>query len=198
MAENHVYHEPDIVFIQAGDPETWNEQYTILRTPILGKLRRIVRPFEEAEDIYNEAFIKGYRFADRYGNPDGRNRFKSWMYRVAVNVARSHIRRASYGNEFELFDTYQEEESRRAMDVIELDASRQQLYEAIEAIVPNPDNRTMLYSRFIAGRSNRETAELMQIDPDPKKGEQIVKHRIHRMLASLRESSDVQSLYYTR
>lgn len=45
---------------------------------------------EEAEDMTQDTFVKVYRQAARY-HPEGK--FKSWLFRVAGNEARSRLRR---------------------------------------------------------------------------------------------------------
>lgn len=50
--------------------------------------QRIVRSREEAEDVVQEAFVKIYRFAKHFDKK--RARFKSWAYKIVVNVAITH------------------------------------------------------------------------------------------------------------
>jgi RNA polymerase sigma-70 factor, ECF subfamily len=53
-------------------------------------LLRITRSRETAEDLFQETWITVVRRCDRFGS--GR-RVKPWLYRVALNVARDHLRR---------------------------------------------------------------------------------------------------------
>ncbi len=45
---------------------------------------------EEAEDLTQDTFVKVYNQADRY---QGEGKFKSWLFRIAGNYARSKLRR---------------------------------------------------------------------------------------------------------
>ena len=45
---------------------------------------------EEAEDLAQDTFVQVYRQADRF---EGRGMFRSWLLRIAGNLARSRLRR---------------------------------------------------------------------------------------------------------
>ena len=56
--------------------------------------QRIVRNPEEAEDVVQEAFVKIYRFAHHFKKEKAR--FKSWAYKIVVNVAITHYNRKKH------------------------------------------------------------------------------------------------------
>ncbi|MFH1279476.1 MAG: sigma-70 family RNA polymerase sigma factor [Candidatus Eisenbacteria bacterium] len=58
--------------------------------PVFAFLDRMVGSREEAQDLGQETFLRVYRQAKRY-RPEGR--FKSWLFRIAGNAARSRLRR---------------------------------------------------------------------------------------------------------
>lgn len=58
--------------------------------PVFAFLDRMLGSREEAQDLGQETFLRVYRQAKRY-RPEGR--FKSWLFRIAGNLARSRLRR---------------------------------------------------------------------------------------------------------
>ncbi len=58
--------------------------------PVFAFLFRMLSSPEEAEDLCQDTFIKLIKAAGKY-QPDGK--FKSWLFRIAGNQARSRLRR---------------------------------------------------------------------------------------------------------
>ncbi len=58
--------------------------------PVTGFLFRMLGSREEARDLGQETFLRVYRNADRYR---AHGRFRSWLFRIAGNQARSRLRR---------------------------------------------------------------------------------------------------------
>ncbi|MDO8560842.1 MAG: sigma-70 family RNA polymerase sigma factor [bacterium] len=56
--------------------------------------QRIVRSPEEAEDVVQEALVKIYRFANHFDRKQAR--FKSWAYKIVVNVAITHYNKKKH------------------------------------------------------------------------------------------------------
>jgi len=57
--------------------------------PLFYLIRAMVRDREEARDITQEAFIKAFRNLRKLRK---RDRFKPWLFRIAVNAVRDHMR----------------------------------------------------------------------------------------------------------
>lgn len=55
--------------------------------------RRMIGSAPDAEDIFQEAFLRVYRHRDRYraGKP-----FRPWLYRIATNLCKDHLRYRSH------------------------------------------------------------------------------------------------------
>ncbi len=60
--------------------------------PVFTFLYRMLGSREEAQDLGQDTFLRLIQQADRY-KPEGR--FKSWLFRIAGNLARSTLRRRS-------------------------------------------------------------------------------------------------------
>jgi RNA polymerase sigma-70 factor (ECF subfamily) len=61
------------------------------RKSLLAFVRRRMGPHRDgAEDIVQEAFVVAYRNAKRF---EGRSTVKTWLYGIALNLCRQHLRR---------------------------------------------------------------------------------------------------------
>ncbi len=81
-----------IVKAQAGDTESFHEIVTKYDTRIMTLTLQIAQNKEDAEDIYQETFVKVYKNLSKF-------RFESdiytWIYRIAVNTAYNYNRKYS-------------------------------------------------------------------------------------------------------
>lgn len=53
---------------------------------------KIVNHSEESEDVVQEAFVKIYRYADKFKEREGAS-FKSWAYKIVINTALTHYKK---------------------------------------------------------------------------------------------------------
>jgi len=74
-----------------GDLEAFEELFRQFQGQVFAWIMRIVRDRGIAEDLTVETFWRIYRSRERF-KPDGN--FGAWAYRIATNVALSHLRRA--------------------------------------------------------------------------------------------------------
>ena len=75
---------------QGGDKAAFTELFTRYESRIFGYVYRMVGDRAWAEDIAQEAFIRAHQKLGRLGPPYD---FKSWVYRIAGNVAIDGLRR---------------------------------------------------------------------------------------------------------
>jgi RNA polymerase sigma-70 factor (ECF subfamily) len=66
--------------------ETLFDRY---REPIRRYIGRTVRDESAAEDLLQETFLRVWACAEQW---DGRGEFKSWLFRIAANLALNHLR----------------------------------------------------------------------------------------------------------
>lgn len=83
---------------------------------------------DDREDLAQEITVQLWRSFDTF---DGRGRFSTWMYRIALNVAISHLR----------------SESRRARHVT---SGSEQLLETVDETSQQPEEVRLLY--YVIGR----------------------------------------------
>ena len=89
----------------------------------------------ECEDIVQEAFVRAYRALGTLEKPD---RFRSWVARIASNVALDRVRRrspvVSFDQESGLIDALPAGRGPRPSARVELEEQRRRLIEAIERL----------------------------------------------------------------
>lgn len=74
-----------------GDPEAFEDLFRQYQGAVYAWIARIVRDRGIAEDLTVETFWRIYKSHGRF-TPDGN--FGAWAYRIATNLALSHVRRA--------------------------------------------------------------------------------------------------------
>ena len=79
-----------MVRFQAGDRDSFAVLAGRYAAPLYSLASRYLRRPEEAEEIRQEALLRAYSQAGRF-RPDGR--FRSWIYRIAVNLCHDRNRR---------------------------------------------------------------------------------------------------------
>jgi RNA polymerase sigma-70 factor (ECF subfamily) len=75
---------------QRGDREAFEELVRLYDQEVLRLALKLVRSPEEAQDLYQEAFLKVYRSIGQFRLE---SRFSTWLYRVVMNVCYDHHRR---------------------------------------------------------------------------------------------------------
>jgi RNA polymerase sigma-70 factor (ECF subfamily) len=84
--------DDDALMVRTAQGEEAAFRLLVLRweAQVRAFLVHMLRSPEEAEDLTQDTFVKVYRQAGRY-RPEGR--FRSWLLRIAGNLARSRLRR---------------------------------------------------------------------------------------------------------
>lgn len=75
---------------QRGDRAAFDALVRRYDQEVLRMALRIVRSPDEAQDLYQEAFLKVYRSIGQFRLE---SRFSTWLYRVVMNVCYDHLRR---------------------------------------------------------------------------------------------------------
>ena len=85
---------PDIALVrraQAGDGDAFTELFQQLHTPVLNYVYRTMGDRHAAEDITQDAFIRAHQRIGQLGPPYD---FKSWVFRIASNLAIDSLRQS--------------------------------------------------------------------------------------------------------
>src|ERR1044071_3668320 len=75
--------------VKSGDERSFELLLQRYRTPLVNFLYRMVRSREQAEDLAQEVFIRGYRAREEYV-PSAK--FTTWLFRIATNLALNSLR----------------------------------------------------------------------------------------------------------
>lgn len=76
--------------IAAGDEAAFRELVETWEQPIFAFLSRMLGNREDARDLAQETFVRVYEHASRY---QAEGKFRSWLFRIAGNFARSALRK---------------------------------------------------------------------------------------------------------
>ena len=131
--------------------ERWEREVRAFLIHMLGSV-------DEAEDLTQDTFIRVFDQAERY-RPEGR--FKSWLFRIAGNMARSRLRRRKIlgwvGFDPARHDIASVE--RRPDEVLEAKEAGRAVRAAV-ALLPERQRQALVLHRF-QGMRYREVAEAM-------------------------------------
>lgn len=157
--------------VQNGDRDAFSTLFARWRTPIWGYLVRRSNDPEGSAELFQDVFLRVWRSAHTWQSDQ---RFRPWVFRVATNVLRDHLRA-----------------SRREVDVVEIDPERAPTTGALESVASVDLERAMgrlpdtLREAFLLGAvhglDHNEVAAALDITPANARA------RISRARATLRE-----------
>lgn len=164
---------------QEGNEEAFAELVRIYMNKMTNLAYSFTRNRETAEDLAQETFIKAYNALLRF---KFKSSFGTWLYRIAVNTAKDHLRKTEPIREESLSQhdyRYPEDESThpdRKADQRELSRMIHQTMETLP-----PKHRIILTLRDLQGLPYAEIARILKIS------EGTVDSRLFRARRSLRE-----------
>ncbi len=83
--------DPDRALVEAaarGDGDAFGALVTRYQSRIVNLAQALTADAAEADDLAQEAFIRAYKAIGKFR---GDSSFRTWLYRVAVNVINSHL-----------------------------------------------------------------------------------------------------------
>ena len=170
-----------IVKAQAGDTRSFHEIVAIYDSRIMTLSLQIAQNKEDAEDIYQETFLKVYKNISKF-------RFESdiytWMYRIAVNTAYNYKRKNSKitvaetkdGEDYDLLDWIYDPQSN--------DDNREELLTAINQSLLglSHQQRTVFILKHLQQLKIKDIANILDLS------EGTVKKYLFRAMEKLRVS----------
>jgi len=124
---------------------------------IRGVIAGYVGPGDIADDLCQEIFISAWQGLPSLRNPAG---FRAWLYRIAINKVRSHVRVARRSNEVELAADVTATSGSSAQEEFE---RRDAIRAALQKLAP--EYRDPLIVHYLDGKSCDETAEILGLRP---------------------------------
>ncbi len=90
-----------------GDADAFSELILAYEKKIISFTYRMLGNKEDAEDAAQEVFVKAYRAISGF---DGKASFKTWLYKIASNVAMDELRKQKRRNSDKTVSLYSESE----------------------------------------------------------------------------------------
>jgi RNA polymerase sigma-70 factor (ECF subfamily) len=147
----------------AGDEAAFDELLRRHRLRVFNLARALVGDDGEAEDLAQEVFVRAWRALGRFR---GDSTFRTWLYRVALNVIHTHLgrkaRRRGVWGWWPETPPPGPAEVDPGLEGVERDLVRRELIDRALASLP-PDLRVAVTLRDIEGLEYREIAEALGI-----------------------------------
>jgi len=163
--------------MRAGDADALRSIVERYQARIFALIFGIVRDRHEVEDVAQEVFLKAFRRINAF---DGRSRFYTWLYRVAANSAKDHVKKRSRRPSVAL----DEDAGIPSMlcgpaENAERSELRRSVRDAIGTLQPR--YREVLTLRELEGLSYNEIAAILRVSMG------TVESRLHRARARLKQ-----------
>ncbi len=140
----------------AGDREAFNELVLKYQKPLYYLLYRMVSNHEDASDLLQKTFVKAFT---GLGSFERRSTFKTWLYQIAINLAKNVYRDRSKAQHVPIDDVIIRRDPRTLEALIQKE-SRLLLRQALAGL-PEKQRMTVML-RIQEGRKFEEIAEIMQ------------------------------------
>ncbi len=177
--------------VRSGNVAAFDELVVKYRERIYSIIYNLTSNREDAADLTQDAFIRAFQSINRFG---GQSSFFTWLYRIAVNGAHTHLRKNRLRTFFSIEQASEEEQTPEWLGQLAVEAGaekeifardlRQRLNEAFQKL--SIKHRTVITLFEIDGLSHAEIAEIMECS------EGTVRSRLHYAKTQLQ--SDLQDL----
>ncbi|MFY0685671.1 MAG: sigma-70 family RNA polymerase sigma factor [Cyclobacteriaceae bacterium] len=139
----------------AGKRKCQEELYHRFCDMVMGVCLRYARSQEQAEDIFQEVFLKVFQKIDKVKEPDA---LPGWIKRIAINTAIDHLKINTQENlETEDSDEQGDQQYEELLDKLSND-------EIVKIINQLPDGYRMVFNLYaVDGYSHKEIAEQLGI-----------------------------------
>ena len=177
--------------VRAGNVAAFDQLVVKYRERIYSIVYNLTSNREDAADLTQDAFIKAFQSINRFG---GQSSFFTWLYRIAVNTAHTHLRKNRLRTFFSIEQASEEEKTPQWLEELAVEAGaeksiyardlRQRLNEAFQKL--SIKHRTVVTLFEIDGLSHAEIAAVMECS------EGTVRSRLH--CAKTQLQADLQDL----
>ncbi len=152
--------------VQAGDVAAFDVLVRKYRERLFGIIYNLTSNREDAADLTQEAFIKAFSSINRF---KGKSAFFTWLYRIGVNTALSHLKRNRFRRFFSLEHIQDEGSNAQVLETLAakhksekgalLSELQEKLNEAMQKL--SPKHRTVVVLFEIEGLSHQEIADIV-------------------------------------
>jgi RNA polymerase sigma-70 factor (ECF subfamily) len=159
----------------AGDGKATRHLLERYRGPLYGTLLRLTRNPADAEELYQETFLRALKSSSTF---DRSRRFKPWIFTIAKNLARDRAKRAAHRATPELRAPDELPEPKHH-DTEQQWVLRADLFHALDELTEH--HRKVIELRYFDGLEEPEIAEAANIPRG------TVKSRLHHAIRKLRD-----------
>ena len=152
--------------VQTGDVAAFDQLVRRYRERLFGIIYNLCSNREDAADLTQEAFIKAFRSINRF---QGKSSFFTWLYRIAVNTALSHLKKHRARRFFSLETVQDEPPNREVIEALSIEGNtdkgaliselQERLNEAFQRLSLN--HRTVVVLFEVEGLSHQEIADIV-------------------------------------
>ncbi len=160
----------------AGDAAAFRELFGRYSAQLYRMMLRDLRRPEEARDLVQQTFLHVHRARNDF---DQRQRFRPWVFTIAINLKREHFRRVRRRPEFSLVEGAPEPAEPGHGDRTE---AKQAIARGLESLPP--DQREVIELHWFDGLSFAEVGQVVGASVA------AVKVRAHRGYVALRRLLD--------
>jgi RNA polymerase sigma-70 factor (ECF subfamily) len=139
---------------QAGERDAFNELVSKYQKPLYSMLYRMVSNHEDAADLLQKTFVKAFTSLETF---ERRSSFKTWLYQIAINLAKNVYRDRSRAVFIPIDDVVIQRDP-RTLDHLVQKESRLKLRQALAGL---PDKQRMTV--MLRVQENRKFAEIAAI-----------------------------------
>ncbi len=141
--------------IKRGDFDAWAEVINHYQRPIYYFVMRIVRDHDQAAELTQAVFIQAHK---RVGQIRDDAQFKPWLYKIALNLSRNHLRTNKRYIWVDVDEANLVDEA-SALDTIINEETSMQLRQAVDKL-PKKQRLTVIF-RVYQGLSYKEIAGIL-------------------------------------
>ncbi len=167
----------DMLALQRGEELALNRLMDRWQTPLRSFLYRWTQNEHDALDLAQETFVRVYQHRGRFRSDA---RFSTWMFQIALNLARDHARRRQR-RPTDSLETAPEQASGDTPGSRAVEAERATVVRAAIAELPVDLREAVLLSEY-EDKSHAEIAEIVGATP------KAVETRLYRAREHLRRS----------
>jgi len=166
-----------------GDGASFAWLYEQYGRKVYNLVFRIVGGSPDAEEVTQEVFCQAYKGLTQF---QGRSRFYTWLYRIAMNLALQHVQKRDRATDRISLEELTEKAGPLGSDQLHDPSAVVEDREFVARLVKSMENlsehhRTVLTLGPILGHSYEEIGEVLNLTPE------VVKGRMHRARERLRE-----------
>lgn len=149
-----------------NDRQAQRTLYNLFKDKMMGICMRYAARKEEAEDIFQEAFIKVFKNIKNVREPE---KLEGWVRRIIINTAINHYHSPHNSSLIKQIDRESEEEPNKDFEDTFDRLSNEQLRELINGL---PDGYRIVFNLHVVdGYSHPEIAEMLQISTGTSKSQ---------------------------